>query len=439
MKKKLQNTPRLSALQTLGNILDKGQNLTDADTAGILTDSRDRALSRHLVYGVTRWLNSLQWLSAQLLQRPLKARDRDISRLIMIGLHQLWQDSTAPHAAIHETAESARLLGKPWAVGLVNAVLRRFQREQEQLLVLLQERPERFAHPDWLLKQLRSDWPGDWQDIAQANNLAAPLWLRINRSKPEQGEVVAVLEKGGFSVASHSAAADAIRVTPAATVSDLPGFSEGRLSVQDPAAQLAVDLMDLQPQQRVLDACAAPGGKTCHMLERMPSIEVTALDLSQRRLALVQENIDRLGFNQQAGLTLLVANAAETSDWWDGKTFDRILLDAPCTASGVIRRHPEIKWLRTTSQVQEVMRVQENLLKQLWPVLKEGGILVYATCSVLIDENKNQISRFLAKHDNAEAMTMDVPWGREQEPGRQILPGELEMDGFFYAKLRKTP
>jgi len=437
MNQRRKNSPRLAALNTLANVLDQQQNLLEADETSVLPDSRDRALARHLAYGVIRWLNSLQWLSGQLLDRPLKKRDQDINRLILIGLYQLWQDATAPHAAIHETAECARVLGKSWAVGLVNAVLRRFQREQQQCLAGLQKQPEMYAHPQWLLSKFQSDWPQDWSKIVDANNHAAPLWLRINRCKPDHQQVAAILTQDGFTVTQHPTAADAIRITPAVGVNAIPGFGDGHLSVQDPAAQLAVDLLELEGQQRVLDACAAPGGKTCHILERFPSIEMTAVDRSPSRLNMIQENLDRLGLSRQDGLSLVAGDAAEPADWWDGTAYDRILLDAPCTATGVIRRHPEIKWLRTDGQLKEVTLVQQKLLERLWPLLKAGGILVYATCSVLIEENRSQINRFLASHDDAENLAVDLPRGHDQDPGRQILPGEEEMDGFFYARLRK--
>jgi len=437
MKHSLRKNPRLAAVNTLGKILDKKLNMSDADESGSLIDSRDRALARHLVYGVVRWLDSLQFLSSQLIDRPLKSRDRDISRLILIGLSQLWHDSTAEHAVIHETAECARSLGKPWAVGLVNAVLRRFQREQQALLASLDQRPERFAHPQWLLQSLQKDWPDHWQNIVKANNLAAPLWLRINRSKATHTEAIDPLRNKAFTVADHRFAADAIRISPAAAVNDIPGFSDGVLSVQDAAAQLAVDLLDLQAEHHVLDACAAPGGKTCHILERFPEIALTAVDLNHSRLALVKENLERLGFGERAGLKLLAADASQVTDWWDGCPFDRILLDAPCTATGVIRRHPEIKYLRSPEQLQEAIRVQALLLRQLWPLLKPGGILVYATCSVLIDENRGQINQFLSHELSADAEAMLATWGHDQGVGRQILPGEEEMDGFYYACLRK--
>lgn len=437
MKKPSKNNPRLTAVLTLGNVLDKSLNLGDADASGKLPDPRDRALSRHLSYGVLRWLSSLQWMSSKLLSKPLKARDADINRLIWIGLFQLWKDDSAPHAAINETAECARSLGKPWAVGLVNAVLRRFQREQSQVTALLAEVPERFGFPPWLLQQLKEDWPEDWPEIIDESNLAAPLWLRVNRGHSQQDGIGQQLETAGFTTATHPSAPDAISISPTAAVDDIPGFRDGALSVQDPAAQLAVDLLSLEPGLRVLDACAAPGGKTCHILEREPSTELMAVELYEPRLQRIRENLQRLDLNDLKGLKLVAADAAEPTAWWDQQAFDRILLDAPCTATGVIRRHPEIKWLRSTRQLDEVVQVQSRLLNQLWPLLKPGGILVYATCSVLRQENNHQINQFLTTHGDAEAIPMDDTWGRKLDTGRQILPGEGGMDGFFYARLRK--
>jgi 16S rRNA (cytosine967-C5)-methyltransferase len=437
MKKPAKHNPRLAAVETLANVLDKGCNLSDADAAGSLPDERDRALARHLAYGVCRWLNSLQWLSAQLLRRPLKKRDSDISRLILLGLFQLWQNGRAEHAAIHETAECARLAGKPWAVALINAVLRRFQRERNDWLAQLETEPERFAHPEWLLRELQSDWPDDWLDIVQANNRAAPLWLRVNRSRREHEKVANLLEHGGFTIVAHPSAQDALRLSPAAPVSDIPGFFDGLISVQDPAAQLAADLLELTDNLRVLDACAAPGGKTCHILERFPTISITALDISESRMGRVRENLDRLGFTSNTRLKLLTADAANPGAWWDGVRYQRILLDAPCTATGVIRRHPEIKWLRTMDQLEKAVLAQEKLLTQLWPLLEPGGILVYATCSVLADENIRQISRFVTNHADARSPDLEAGWGRKQEFGRQILPGDEDMDGFYYACIHK--
>jgi 16S rRNA (cytosine967-C5)-methyltransferase len=428
---------RLAALQLLEEVLDRGKNLSEAEAGTELADPRDRSFARFLAFGVLRWLPALDWLAARLLQRPLKRRDRDLRRLILIGLFQLWRDGTAEHAAVNECAEGARALGKPWAVALVNAVLRRFQRERKELLKRLAGRDERFAHPDWLLDALRRDWPGRWPDIVAANNEAGGLWLRVRRGLDHRA-LTDRLAGAGFTTAPHPDAPDALRVEPAAAVDALPGFAEGLVSVQDPAAQLAAGLLELAPGQRVLDACAAPGGKTCHILEMEPEVELTALDQSPERLERVRENLRRLGLEGHDRLRLAAADAAEPASWWDGRPFQRILLDAPCSATGVIRRHPEIKWLRDREQVPRAAALQERLLQRLWPLLDAGGILLYATCSVLKDENCRQIQRFVAHRPDAEVTSPDVEWGNPLEYGRQILPGERDMDGFYYARLRKA-
>ena len=429
--------PRLAALKMLSSVLDSGSNLADAEAENKQPDARDRAFARHLAYGVLRWLTALEWLAGQMLRKPLRRKDRDVQRLILIGIYQLWKDDAAAHAAIHEGAESARKLGKPWAVSVINAVLRRFQREQADWITRLEKQDERFAHPAWLLQALKADWPQDWRQIADANNLPGPLWLRLNRQF-ETADTLEGLAGGRFTVERHAIAAEAIKISPAAPVQSLPGFEQGRLSVQDPAAQLAAGQLRLEKNHRVLDACAAPGGKACHILESAPGVALTAIDQSPARLELVKENLGRLGFTSGGPIKLIAADAAEPAQWWDGVLYDRILLDAPCSASGVIRRHPEIKWLRSPGQVEDAAKIQARLLKTLWPLLEAGGILLYATCSVLRVENSRQIQQFIELHPDAELLETDARWGRKLEYGRQILPGEQEMDGFFYASLRKN-
>jgi 16S rRNA (cytosine967-C5)-methyltransferase len=433
-KKKKSQNPRIAAIQALSEVLDSNKSLAESTALSQIRDSRDNAFARHLTYGVLRWLTALQWLSGELLTKPLKKRERDVQRLVLLGLQQLWHDQTASHAAVNETAECARLLGKPWAVGLINAVLRRFQREQEQLLSKLAQANQRYAHPDWMLKEIQQDWPESWQSIADANNLQAPLWLRINCQKADESKLRNDLKVAGFEIADHPYAHDAISISPAAAVGKIPNFERGWLSVQDPAAQLARDLLDPLPGERILDACAAPGGKTAHLLESCPGIDLTALDRQAQRLEQVQQTLNRLGLNANT----MVADAAATEDWWNGEKFHKILLDAPCSATGVIRRHPEIKWLRSSEQVDAAVQVQAGLLAALWPLLETGGILVYATCSILKRENDQQIRRFLKQHTDAVAETPAVEWGVAGPYGRQIIPGEAQMDGFFYAVLRKT-
>lgn len=448
------HSARLAAVALLASVLDRGLNLSETGAEATPADPRDRAFARHLAYGVLRWLGALDWLAGRLLQRPLKGRDQDVHRLLLIGLFQLWQDQSAEHAAIHEAAESARHLGKPWAVGLVNAVLRRFQRERGALLADLDASEARLAHPAWLLDRLRVDWPSDWEAIAVANNRPAPLWLRL-APQADRAQLEGRLRDAGFDIEAHPDAPAALAIRPAVATEAIPGFAEGQLSVQDPAAQLAAPLLQLEPGLRVLDACCAPGGKTCHILELEPGVELTALDRSVERLERVRENLERLGLASHPGLRLLAADAAEPGDWAEVRpgdslssdTFHRILLDAPCSATGVIRRHPEIKWLRTPQQVDEAVRLQARLLERLWPRLEPGGILLYATCSVLRDENDRQIEQFVTQHADAEwAVLNAAAWGRDPGHdsgsnlgrGRQILPGEREMDGFFYARLRKS-
>jgi 16S rRNA (cytosine967-C5)-methyltransferase len=428
---------RLVAVALLASVLDRGLNLSETGAEDMPTDPRDRAFARHLAYGVLRWLGALEWLAGHLLQRPIKTRDRDVHRLLLIGLFQLWQDETAAHAAIHEAAESARHLGKPWAVALINAVLRRFQREREPLLARLAASEESLAHPAWLLDRLRMDWPSDWETITIANNHPAPLWLRL-APDADRAKLEGRLRDAGFRFEAHPNAPAALAIRPAVATETIPGFAEGLMSVQDPAAQLAAPLLQLEPGLRVLDACCAPGGKTCHILELEPNIELTALDRSPERLERVRENLERLGLASRPGLRLLAADAAEPDEWWDGEAFHRILLDAPCSATGVIRRHPEIKWLRTPQQVAEAVQLQARLLERLWPRLEPGGILLYATCSVLRDENDRQIEQFVAQRVDAEWSVLNAAWGRELGHGRQVLPGERDMDGFFYARLRKS-
>ncbi|HLF31564.1 MAG TPA: 16S rRNA (cytosine(967)-C(5))-methyltransferase RsmB [Xanthomonadales bacterium] len=434
MKVALASNPRDRAIAALADVLDHGLTLAESPSLQDSAKGRDLSMARHLAYGVLRWLTALDWLATQLLARPIKPRDRDVQRLVLLGLYQLWQDQTPPHAAIHETAECARRLDKPWAVGLVNAVLRRFQREREVLLGRLSEQEQQHAHPLWMLHRIQHDWPEHWPGIVQSNNQQAPLWLRLNCNGPPRDSVIRRLEDQGFVVHGHPAVADAVRIAPAAPVTALAGFLMGHFSLQDPAAQLAAGLLDAQSGMRVLDACAAPGGKTCHLLERTPGLDVTALDVNSHRLDLVRQNLERL----KLACTLLAADAAEPQSWWDGVPFQRILLDAPCSATGVIRRHPEIKHLRQAGQVDEAVRLQQKLLHRLWPLLDVGGILVYATCSVFADENSHQINGFLNGHANAGEPEREIDWGRRQSAGWQILPGDQDMDGFYYAVLRKT-
>jgi 16S rRNA (cytosine967-C5)-methyltransferase len=433
-KKQRKQNPRLAALQAISEVLDSDKNLAESEAFSQLRDGRDNALARHLAYGVLRWLNALEWLAAELLSKPLKKRESAVQRLILIGLQQLWHDQTASHAAINETAECARVLGKPWAVGVINAVLRRFQREQTQLLDKLAQTPQQYAHPKWMLKEIQESWPEQWQAIVEANNLQAPMWMRINRQRANEASLKADLKTAGFEVNDHQYAKDAISIRPAAAVTRIPGFENGKLSVQDPAAQLARDLLAPEAGDRILDACAAPGGKTAHLLETCADIDLTVLDRQASRVEQIHQNLERLGLKADT----VVADLADVKSWWKGQGFNKILLDAPCSATGVIRRHPEIKWLRSRDDVDAVVKIQADLLDASWSVLEAGGMLVYATCSVFKRENESQVERFLQRHSDAKLEKPTVEWGMVRPFGTQIFPGESRMDGFFYAVLRKS-
>ncbi len=424
---------RAAAVQALAEVLDERRFVGECTSFAKTGDPRNQALARHWTYGVLRWHVALEWLTSQLIERPFRRKDRDIQRLVLLGLFQLWQDNTPDHAAIHETAGCARALGKAWAVGLVNAVLRRFQRERAEWLDRLGRDDARWAHPAWLLQRLRADWPDAWEVTASAANQAPPMWLRHNRRGAPLDTVVSRLAAAGFTVTRSRHLPDAIRVDPPAAVELLPGFTEGSLSVQDPAAQLAAGLLEPAAGMNVLDACAAPGGKTTHLLETAPGIRLTAVDLQSSRLDRLTDNLRRLGLDCR----VVEGDAAAPEGWWDGTPYQRILLDAPCSASGVIRRHPEIRHLRQSDDVAAAVTLQHRLLRRLWPLLDAGGILVYATCSIFRDENSHQIRGFLADCPDARERPIDSGWGRPEPVGRQILPGDDDMDGFYYAVLEK--
>lgn len=399
-----------------------------------VSEPADRSLVQEMVYGSLRYAPRLEFLISLLLERPVRKREPRIHALLMVGLYQLLYMRIPAHAAVAETVEAARLMKKPWAVGLTNAVLRRFQREQDALLERVDAHPVGgSAHPDWLLEILKADWPEDWPAIIAANNERPPMTLRVNRRHQSRDAYLAELAEAGIAATAHPFAADGIELEAALDVHQLPGFADGRVSVQDAAAQLAADLMQAEPGHRVLDACAAPGGKTAHLLERANYRRFVAVDRDETRLDRVAENLARLNLSAE----LVHGDAAKPDGWWDGEPFDRILVDAPCSATGVIRRHPDIKLLRRKKDIDSLAGLQARILDQLWPLLAPGGRLVYATCSVLARENAEQVANFIRRHDDAIAAPIAADWGRPSGFGRQILPGEAGMDGFFYAVLTR--
>jgi len=358
--------------------------------------------------------------------------------LLITGLYDLVYGRTPAHAAVAETVNACTAIRHPRARGLVNAVLRRCLREQDSLAARIDQVPHvRDAHPQWLYEALLADWPAERAAIVAANNAHPPMWLRVNRRRVARAEYSKrLIEMLDTAVTSHPQAPEALCLDVPVPVTSLPGFAEGLVSVQDAAAQLAAALLDAAPGQRVLDACAAPGGKAAHIAERSDcQAQVLALDISAERLEKISENVERLGLEN---VQTVNGDALDPSAWWDGVRFDRILIDAPCSATGVIRRHPDIRVLRRASDVPGLVGMQAGMLRALWPLLGANGRLLYVTCSVLKAENEAVVASFLQETPDAESVQIahELP-GRRSNPGHQVLPGETGMDGFYYACLGK--
>ncbi len=411
----------------------EGRSLADCLEPALqpLNDPRDRAFVQALCYGVCRFYYRIDAVLAALLSKPMKAKDVDVHALLCVGLYQLMMMRVPPHAAVTETVNAVAALNKPWARGLVNAILRAYLREAERLMSAFDGDLEAtYAHPDWWIGKLQRDWPDDWQHILEANNAHPPMSLRVNARLVTREAYLAQLPDATPIPETNTG----IILSTPSPVEALPGFADGVVSVQDGAAQLATSLLNLAPGQRVLDACAAPGGKLTHILEVMPDVSaIVAVEKDRERLASIQENLQRLNMNA----VCIHADAGDVTQWWDGQLFDRILLDAPCSASGVVRRHPDIKLLRQPTDLKALVKEQRYLLEKLWPLLQPGGVLVYATCSVFSEENVGVLSAFLAEHRDALENKIDATWGLACAIGRQILPGMHGMDGFYYAVLQK--
>ena len=400
--------------------------------------ARDRSLLRMICYGSLRQHWQLMAWVDQLIEKPLRKRDRVINALLAIGLYQIAEMRIPDHAVVSETVEAARQLKRPKLAGLVNACLRRFVRDG--MAELPATSPSAiWNHPDWMINTLKNDWPDDWQTILEANNARAPMWLRANASRNSAEEYLERLSKEDMIATLQPEIVDAVKLAEPQSVENLPGFAEGDVSVQDGAAQIAGRWLAGLVSGRVLDACAAPGGKSGHLLELGDGrINLLALDIDEERNVSIADNFARLG----RSATIIAADASKPEEWWDDEPFDGILLDAPCSASGVIRRHPDIKLLRRRSDLERLAKLQKRLLEALWPLLKEGGTLLYATCSVFAAENEQIMKEFTGSH--ADAFEHDLlpnnnirDLMRRMAVGYQILPGTADLDGFYYAALQK--
>tara|TARA_R110000787_G_scaffold78716_2_gene172090 strand:- start:5641 stop:6963 length:1323 start_codon:yes stop_codon:yes gene_type:complete len=426
---------RVAAARALARVIRDGLSLNVclAEFAQKVPE-KEQSLLSELCYGTLRQYPAILRIVARLLDKPLKEKDSEILALVACALYQLTDTRIPDHAVVNESVAACVKLKRPWAKGLTNAALRRFIRERHAIETVLADDPEYvFAHPNWLIEAVERAWPMQAREILTANNQRAPMTLRVNALRTTRGAYLSA----NFSqdTARATGYSDAgVQLRQPAPVTEVAGFSDGLVSVQDEAAQLAAVLLEVKAGHRVLDACCAPGGKTCHILEATPTLtELVAIDIDPQRLEKVRENLHRLKLKA----SLVAADVIDTDSWWDGALFDRVLLDAPCSASGVIRRHPDIKLLRKPEDIDKLAELQLAMLTRLWPLLNVGGKLLYATCSVLPAENDAVVERFMDSVDDAEVCPVATEAGSKTVFGRQLFPVVDGHDGFYYALLEK--
>ncbi|MBZ0094181.1 MAG: 16S rRNA (cytosine(967)-C(5))-methyltransferase RsmB [Sulfuricella sp.] len=406
-----------------------GRNLNQA-LQGLLSrhsslSPQQRAAAQDMSYGTLRFYGQLHAILDLLLQKPVQ--DAAVRALLLVALYQLQYSRSAEHAVVDHAVRAAEALKKPWAKGLVNAVLRNFLRQRISLLERAAASEEgRYSHPQWWIDKLRRQYPDDWATLLETNNQHPPMTLRVNGRATSTEAYLDLLHRHGIE--GRQVGENAILLDQPVPVDKLPGFGEGMASVQDAGAQFAARLLDVADGMRVLDACAAPGGKAAHLLE-LARIELTALDSDPERLKKIEQTLQRLKLEAHC----LAGNAARPEEWWDGQPFQRILADVPCSASGVVRRHPDIKWLRREADIAAFAAQQAEILDALWRVLGSGGKLLYATCSVFAEENQQQIAQFLVRHKDAQCLPLSLPTAKDG----QLTPNP-QHDGFYYALLLKA-
>lgn len=427
-------SPRAAAALAVADVLGGRSLSVSLPKHSALLRPRDRGLAAELAYGVCRWYWRLSAVGKRLLARSMKDRDRDIWALLLCGLYQLEYTRVPAHAAVAETAEAARRLNKPWATAVLNGTLRRFQRESAALMTGLDDNPDTlYALPDWFVSMLLAAWPADWQRVARVLNERPPMALRVNLSRISMHDYVARLVGAGLTARPVASVPSALILDDPVDVHQLPGFDQGLVSIQDVNAQRAAGLLELSTSQSLLDACAAPGGKTGHLLELEPTLRVTAIDIDAGRLARVRENTDRLGQT----VLLHAGDAARPAGPWAEVLYDRILLDVPCSGTGVMRRHPDIRLLRRAEDMVALPRRQAEILHAVWSLLKPGGQLLYVTCSIVPAENEGQVESFMQSREDVISLPIVADWGHDCGHGRQLLPGDQRGDGFYYALLAR--
>jgi len=438
----IQHSARQVAIEVISNILlQQGSLSTQLARHQLDVASEHIPLLKELCFGVCRQYPKLNSIALHLLEHPFEEKDTDLYATLLLGLYQLTYMNTPDHAAVNESVEACRLLNKDWATKLMNAVLRRYQREADDIVELLEAMPSiEYNHPKWLVKRLNKHWPDQLEEIIEASNTHPPMCIRVNESRVSRETYKATLMEKGIKSTEGEFSSAALYLRNAVRVTELPNFEDGFVSVQDEAAQLSAYILSPQAGDKILDACAAPGGKTGHLLEKADNVELTAVELEPWRMEKIESNLERLSYSAK----LICADAGELDTWWDGEHFDKILLDVPCSATGVIRRNPDIKINRKPADIDEMVSIQREILDSVWTTLKPGGFMLYATCSLMPEENELQIQRFLEDQKDATDVPLNtlaadfaLDWGIPVSHGRQLFPSLESHDGFYYCLLKK--
>jgi len=444
----IQHSARQVAIKVITNILLEHGSLS-TQLARHQTDVANEhiPLLKELCFGVCRQYPTLNSVALSLLAHPFEEKDTDLYATLLLGLYQLTYMNTPDHAAVHETVEACRLLKKDWATKLMNAVLRRYQREEHEILDNLSSMPSiEYNQPKWLVKRINKHWPDDLEQIIEASNTHPPMCIRVNESRVSRETYQKMLKDKGIESEAGKFSTSALYLQIAVRVGQLPNFEEGFASVQDEAAQLSAHILSPKSGEKILDACAAPGGKTGHLLEKgnnseNEGVELTAVELEPWRMEKIESNLERLGYSAH----LICADAGDLDAWWEGEQFDKILLDVPCSATGVIRRNPDIKINRKPADINELVVIQREILTQVWKTLKPGGFMLYATCSFMPEENEYQVNQFLETQLDANEVKLNtlnndakIEWGIEVSHGRQMFPTLESHDGFYYCLLQKA-
>ncbi|BDX01300.1 ribosomal RNA small subunit methyltransferase B [Marinomonas pontica] len=439
----IQHSARQVAIEVITNILlQQGSLSTQLARHQTSVASEHIPLLKELCFGVCRQYPKLNSIALHLLAHPFEEKDTDLYATLLLGLYQLSYMNTPDHAAVNESVEACRLLKKDWATKLMNAVLRRYQREADEIIESLESTPSvEYNQPKWLLKRFNKHWPEQFEGIVDASNTHPPMCIRVNESRVSRETYQSQLQELGIKSTAGEFSPSALYLKNAVRVGELPNFEEGFASVQDEAAQLSAHILAPKTGEKLLDACAAPGGKTGHLLEQAHPLDLTAVELEPWRMEKIESNIARLGYQAN----LICADAGDITSWWNGEPFDKILLDVPCSATGVIRRNPDIKINRKPADINELVEIQRDILQNVWKTLKPGGHMLYATCSLMPEENEQQIRHFLAQQDDANEVPLNslapeltLEWGMEVSHGRQLFPMVEAHDGFYYCLLQKT-